>query len=404
MALSNQLRPASFRGVPFEVEVGELEAGRRTQVHEYPQRDKPYVEDLGRATRSLSVQAFVVGTDYLDRANRLLAALEESGAGTLVHPWLGSLRVTLSSPARVTFDKALGLARVQISFVEAGELSFPAASSSTQAQSRLAAQDLEDAAAQSFASTFAVDGQPDFVGESASIELGSAFGSITGAVGQTGMQASGYVNTASSALSRARGLMADPLALAYVTLDYLRLSDLSGGLQRWGDIARSVVRLLDAAGLQPLGLSAFTTPARRTADANTQAVRALMRQGLIAQAIGASSFVGSSADASQTRAYDDQLAVRNDLIAAIDAETLRTGSDAAFDALQAARSRVWADMTTRSRDSARLTMYTPVAPVPALALAYDLYEDAARDGEIVERNRVNHPGFVPPRPLRVLTR
>jgi prophage DNA circulation protein len=404
MALSDQLRPASFRGVPFEVEVGELEAGRRTQVHEYPKRDKPYVEDLGRATRAFTVQAFVVGADYVERATRLLKALEEPGAGTLVHPWMGSLRVTSTSLARVVFDKGLGQARLQMAFVEEGELSFPSATNSTQTQSRLAAQGIEDAAATSFASTFKVDGQPDFVGEAASNELGTAFGAITGAVGQTGVQVGGYVNTASTALSRARGLMANPLGAAYVVLDYLRLSDLSGGLQRWGDIARSTVRLLESAGLQPLGLLSFTTPARRTANDNAQAVRSLMRQGLIAQAVGASSFVGSPADASQTRAYDDQLAVRDDLIAAIDAESLRTSSDDAYNALQEARSRVWADMTTRSRDSARLTFVTPPVPLPALVLSYDLYEDATRDIEIVQRNRVNHPGFVPPRPLRVLTR
>jgi prophage DNA circulation protein len=405
MALSEQLRPASFRGVPFEVDVGEIEAGRRVELHKYPKRDKSLPEDLGRDAREISVQAFMVGADYVERANRLLAAAEEPGPGTLVHPWLGSMRVTLINKVRVTFDKNLGLARVQLSFVEAGELTFPTADSSTQSQSRLAAQGVEDAAAKSFASTFTIDGQPDFVGDAASSELGSVFGTITGAMGQTGTQVKGYVNTASSALSRARGLMSNPLGLAHVVLDYLRLSDLSGGVQQWSDIARSVLRLLDSAGLQPFGLASFTTPTRATVNANSQAVRALMRQGLIAQAVGASSFVGSSADSSKTMAYDDQLATRNNLIAAIDNEALQlTTDDDAFDALQAARSRVWGDMTTRSRDSARLTSITPLGAMPALVLAYDLYEDAGRDTEIVNRNRVTHPGFVPPRPLRVLTR
>lgn len=384
--------------------MGELEAGRRAQLHEYPKRDKSFNEDLGRATRAFTVQAFVVGEDYVERATRLVAAFEEAGPGTLVHPWMGSMRVSVSGVARFTFDKGLGVARAQLSFVEDGELSFPTASTSTQAQSRLAAQNLEDATAGSFAKTFAVDGLPDFVSDSASAQLGTAFGAITGSVGQIGMQASGYINAASSALSQARSLMTNPLGLATVVLDYLRLSDLSGGLQSWGDISRSLVRLLDSAGLQHLASSSFTTSARRSADTNTQAIRALMRQGVIAQAVGASSFVGSSADASQTRAYDDQLAVRNDLIKAIDAETLRATDDGVYDALQAARSRVWTDMTTRSRDSARLTTFTPPTALPALVLSYDLYEDAGRDIEIVERNRVHHPGFVPPRPLRVLTR
>ena len=51
--LTEQLQKASFRGVPFEVTSASLTAGRRTVVHEYPQRDKPYVEDLGRASRKL---------------------------------------------------------------------------------------------------------------------------------------------------------------------------------------------------------------------------------------------------------------------------------------------------------------------------------------------------------------
>ena len=80
--LTEQLQKASFRGVPFEVTAASLTAGRRTVVHEYPQRDKPYVEDLGRASRKLTIKAFVVGSDYLARAQRLLAAIEKPGPGT----------------------------------------------------------------------------------------------------------------------------------------------------------------------------------------------------------------------------------------------------------------------------------------------------------------------------------
>ena len=123
--LSDSLRPASFRGVPFQVESTELGAGRRTQLHEYPQRDKPYVEDLGRATRDLSFYGFVVGEDYVDQANSLLSALEEAGPGTLVHPWFGTLQVSLKEPARVSFDAALGVARFSMAFIESGELAEP---------------------------------------------------------------------------------------------------------------------------------------------------------------------------------------------------------------------------------------------------------------------------------------
>jgi prophage DNA circulation protein len=46
---------------------------------------------------------------------------------------------------------------------------------------------------------------------------------------------------------------------------------------------------------------------------------------------------------------------------------------------------------------------TPAEPLPALVLAYDLYEDVARDGEITARNKIRHPGFVPAEKLKVLS-
>ena len=42
------LRPASFRGVPFLVDESHVVIGRRVVLHEYPLRDKPYAEDLGK--------------------------------------------------------------------------------------------------------------------------------------------------------------------------------------------------------------------------------------------------------------------------------------------------------------------------------------------------------------------
>ena len=42
------LRPASFRGVAFEVGSHSESGGRRVELHEYPLRDAPYAEDLGK--------------------------------------------------------------------------------------------------------------------------------------------------------------------------------------------------------------------------------------------------------------------------------------------------------------------------------------------------------------------
>ncbi|TNY06237.1 DNA circularization protein, partial [Escherichia coli] len=47
----DDLRPASFRGVGFFVASDQGEYGRRGPVHEYPNRDNPYFEDLGEKAR-----------------------------------------------------------------------------------------------------------------------------------------------------------------------------------------------------------------------------------------------------------------------------------------------------------------------------------------------------------------
>lgn len=397
--LSENLRPASFRGVPFQVESTDLGAGRRTQLHEYPQRDKPYVEDLGRATRDLAFSGFVVGEDYVDQANKLLGALEETGPGTLVHPWFGTLQVSLKEPARVSFDAGLGQARFSMSFVEAGELEFPTAASSTQAASRNAASALETASVKSFADRFSIKGFQDFVSAAANGNLGDMLGIVSSSeIGKV----LGLANSLASTVSTAIALVSSPSSLGWKILGALGLSGLATTVAAWSSIVRSLSRVGSSSSLSdPVSPSVYT-PSRQQAYVNSCAVNALARQALIAQAVGASSLVGTKID-SKPISYNDMIAVRDDLIATIDKESL-TATDSVYEALQVARLAVWQDLTVRARDNARLTTLTPPEVLPALAIAYDYYEDAARDADIVARNGVRHPGFVPAEPMKVLTR
>ena len=400
--LSDNLRPASFRGVPFQVETTELAAGRRTQLHEYPQRDKPYVEDLGRAARDLIFAGFVVGDDYIDQANALLGALEEPGPGTLIHPWFGTLTVSIKDTARVSFDAALGQARFSMSFVESGELEFPSSETSTQAASRIAASDLEKASVESFADRFSIKGFQDFVAAAANGNLGDMLGIVSASeIGKV----LGYANSLANTLSTAIALVSNPSSLGWKIMGAFGLSGLATTVAAWSNIVRSLSRVGSSSKINAPGVPVVYTPSRQQAYVNACAVNALGRQALIAQAVGASSLVGTTVDSSAKPviSYADMVAVRNELITVIDRESL-TASDQVYAALMKARAAVWNDLTTRARESARLTTLTPNEVMPALVLAYDYYEDASRDTDIVARNRIRHPGFVPVLPMKILTR
>lgn len=158
----DRLRPASFRGVPFQVEDDEGTFGRRVQMHEYPNRDKPYTEDLGRATRRFSISAYLVGNDFFEARDRLIVAIDTLGPGTLVHPYYGEIAVCIDGEVRVSHSGRDGrMCRVNFSVVEAGELSFPTAGIATSHTLMSSCSALNDRIGETFARV-GLKGLPDF--------------------------------------------------------------------------------------------------------------------------------------------------------------------------------------------------------------------------------------------------
>ena len=396
--LASKLRPASFRKIPFQVDNSEFETGRRVQVHEYPQRDKPYSQDMGRATRRIEFDAFVVGADYVEKANALLGAIEAFGPGTLIHPWFGSLTVNVIS-CRVAFDRGLGQARLSLSFVEAGELMFPSVAQSTAALTRVAAQNLTTASVNRFAQAVSFVKQINAV----IIKGLAVYAKVLAFASNPVFALSSLLGfgTLPGNLSSLGALFSASVSLGWNFASLLNLSAL-GQSNTLNDstlipavlgLTRMAVDPALAAPTAPI----YTTATTATINANTAAILANTRQLLLVQAVGLSSYI-------QCAVYNDTLQVITELGAALDAEALQVDDDDLYQALMAARSAMFDDLTTRSRDSARLVTLLPDAVFPALALAYDYYEDAGRDMEIVARNKIINPGFVPVEPLLFLSR
>lgn len=124
MSLDN-LQTASFRGVPFLIGDSSTEGGRKMVTHEYPNSDRRNVEDLGLLNDIFSLTGLVkTQVDFTDR-DRLKAALAQSGAGELVHPFLGTVTV-VAKPFTLSEDtRTIGVARFTMIFEKSDDPIFP---------------------------------------------------------------------------------------------------------------------------------------------------------------------------------------------------------------------------------------------------------------------------------------
>lgn len=147
MSWRDRLLPGSFRGERFHVRAhSATPAGRRIALHEYPGEDKPWPEDLGHKAGTYQVEGYVVGANYHTLRDALVRACDAPGPGTLVHPYLGTLRLACEE-CRVSERSDEGrMARISMRFVEAGRNTYPTARTDTGAAVASAAQAAHTAA------------------------------------------------------------------------------------------------------------------------------------------------------------------------------------------------------------------------------------------------------------------
>lgn len=137
MSFWTDLHQASFNGVPFGINVEGGKFGRRWAKHEYPYRDTPWMEDLGRRTREHPIVGFLLENDQVYNGGpvvqqklQMIAAVETPGLGQLIHPTLGTL--TVAATAEFIARKEEGLYyEVHFNFVESGLQQFPGVATST---------------------------------------------------------------------------------------------------------------------------------------------------------------------------------------------------------------------------------------------------------------------------------
>lgn len=138
------LVPASFDGNEFFVDVGSRESGRRLVVHQFPKKDEPYTEDMGRRAIEFTVRGYCIQSsrqrDYRPARDALQGRLEEGGPGTLQLPTMRPMKVACQRYRLTEEEKLGGYCVFDMQFVEQGVAPFkPSASPQQQLLSKASA-------------------------------------------------------------------------------------------------------------------------------------------------------------------------------------------------------------------------------------------------------------------------
>lgn len=353
-------RPASFRGVGFKVDGEDLSGGRRLAIQPIAYADQSVIEDMGRDPLSFTTTAYVAGDDADSEAARLTSALLTRGPGALILPMLGAVNARVASFRRNRQKDVAGYVAFDIEFVEEGLAAVPFN---------------RTAGAGAIAALFAA----------AAPMLGAALG-LAIAGGSPDRERDAAANGA--ALARAVGALAgDAGAAAVAAIDGLfaadPVADPSGFAAASADAWRRLGLDADAEGLALALDGALVAPATPT-----QAVSMICATGALALATVRRD-LPAQADAAAARER------MGELVAPILAATGPLLGADAVDLIAGLTGQASRLIASASR--APLVAVELASPLSAATVAYALYGDAGRAGEIVARNRLGDPVFLPAR-------
>jgi hypothetical protein len=140
-----ELMPAYFRTARFHVESNARESGRRIVEHEFPKKDYPYAEDMGRHFYEFTVRGYLIvfpgpsqqalqlrpqtwrttdalfNTDYRVPRDALITALETEGPGDLQLPTDRVVQSVVCTRYRLTEEEKFGgYCTIDMTFQEYG--------------------------------------------------------------------------------------------------------------------------------------------------------------------------------------------------------------------------------------------------------------------------------------------
>ncbi len=405
----DRLLPASFRGVGFWIDQAKTPVGRKGQLHEYPQRDLPFFEDLGQQAKTHDLTAFIVGADCLEQRDKLLQALEQ-GSGELVHPWLGRLQVKVGECDMTHTRQDGGLVTFTLKFYPDQPLPFPTASVSTQKVLLAKADTLLGSAVARFEQAMTLI-------KAARIGIANLRNSLTGVYEVIKEQLQPLIDQYKEITELVKAVKELPKEVA------AEFKGLLGDIKELKAFAREGYRGVIADVSQQLeAIRKADAPKLTTGKDTTAAAQAMADLVQDTMLVKVAQWVASMPVAStpvklsstpsldhQSRqpvsrqevpVTDDMQALRDAVAVALDPMLDKAGP-AHFQAINDVKDALNAHLKAVASSGVRLVSKSFQESLPALVVAYKQFTDATRVTEVIQRNAAAHPGFLSPNDVKV---
>lgn len=410
----DELLPASFRGISFLIPQATVPVGMKGQLHEFPQRDEPYFEQLGKQSQVHRLTIWIIGDDCFERRDKFLEAIQTPGAGELVHPWLGRMQVK-AGEAELTHDyQQGGMVSMLVTFYADTPLKFPVARVNTQQQVVKASESMWESALARYKAAMAKVDQ-------ARLGLARLRNNLSAVYTVIQRQFAPFVAVFTNLTGLAQSIMNAPGSLSALFSSYFSdfsVQDYLGNDSSYRNTVATASQQAEAVSsintVSTIGGVDSAAASKATADLVQDAL--LVQIALIVSEMPIASQPVStdttpSADQQAVQPFerpevpvaDDVLELRDGLNEAMLEASLKADS-AHYLVLNALRQTIVKHLTAVAASGVRLVEITPPETLSALVLAYRRFGDATRESEVVERNRIHHPGFVPERPIKIAQR
>jgi prophage DNA circulation protein len=386
MAWKDNLRPASFRGIPFYVDSSQKTGGRRVQFHEFPDRDNPYAEDLGRVGKTYKIDGHILGDDYDLIKKQLEQAADKDGPGELIHPYFGTLFVQLGAFSIDEDTKEGRIAKVSFQFYETTDLRYPKPLEDKAKALSDASENAKAASKKSFDKKFSITKLAGSAVETA--RNGVKFVADTVQNATKGIQAEiqGIADLAFSIKNfkaEVDDLLQSPSKLSQRLLDNLALLEEAVGAPVGRFQAHSTMFEFVATSTALKD----STPTRAREKSNDDALNTFVRQTAIANAANQTSEI-------DFESTEEAIETREQLRELIEIQLLTTDDDDVYQAFNQLLAEVVRTLPDIDSELPGVQEKTITEPTPSLILAYDLFETIESEEDILARNKIIHPAFI----------